>query len=372
MTGLISLTQNWPGFSGQLGSLAPWAMLDLEDVSRAIRPSFDFPTIILLVAILAGLSIALGVGRLVGRRRDSSIDPAIVRAFDRRVAAWLTMTAILAVAAIVSRYVVVTLFGLLSFWALREFVTMTPTRRADHRALFWTFFVLTPLQYVLVGIGERCFIFFATMIPVYASLLLPARIAFTGDHKRFLERAAKIQFGLLVCVYSLSFAPALLDMRLKQYDPTATEDAERYREWTASPAGLLFFFVLMVLLGDLFQFTWDKLVGRHLISPAVNGTKTWEGLFGGVISVGVIGALVQGVLQVTPFYVYGAGAMAALVAFMGTCGSLTMSAIKRDRGVRDYGTLVHGHAGILDRIDSLCFAAPMFYHVTKFFLGMTT
>jgi phosphatidate cytidylyltransferase len=342
----------------------------LEPLGVEFRSTFDLRTVILLVLILSGLGVALIVGRLIGRRRDSTIDPTIVRAFNRRVAAWLVMTSILAVASIVSRYVVVGIFGLLSFWALREFVTMTPTRRADHRALFWTFFVITPAQYVLIGIGESCFPFFATIIPVYASLILPARIAFTGDHKRFLERAAKIQFGLLVCVYSLSFAPALLDMQLRQYNPSATSEVDRYVPWTSGSSGLLFFFVLMVLLGDLLQFTWDKFVGRHLISPAVNGTKTWEGLCGGVISVGIIGALVQWVLQVTPFYVYGAGFMAALVAFMGACGSLTMSAIKRDRGIRDYGTLVHGHAGILDRIDSLCFAAPMFYYVTRYFLGI--
>lgn len=354
-------------------SLTPLATVQLvpEGIGVEVRSSFDLRTVVLLVAMLSGLSLALLVGRLIGRRKDSSIDASIVRAFNRRVAAWLTMTALLAVASIVSRYVVVTMFGLLSFWALREFITMTPTRRADHRSLFWTFFVVTPGQYLLISAGDAYFHYFATMIPLYATLLLPARIAFTGDHKRFLERAAKIQFGLLVCVYSLSFAPALLDMRLKQYNEGAVGTEDRYVEWTnGSDAGLLFFFVLMVLLGDLMQFTWDKLVGRHLISPAVNGTKTWEGLCGGVISVGLIGALVQAVLQVTPFYVYGAGFMAALVAFMGTCGSLTMSAIKRDRGVRDYGTLVHGHAGILDRIDSLCFAAPMFYFTTRFFLGM--
>ena len=344
---------------------------DAEGLGVEMRSSLDLPTILLLVMMLTGLSLALLVGRLVGRRKDSSIDASIVRAFNRRVAAWLTMTAILAVASIVSRVVVVTLFGLLAFWALREFITMTPTRRADHRALFWSFFVLTPLQFVLIGIGESCFAYYATLIPVYASLILPARIAFTGDHKRFLERAAKIQFGLMVCVYSLSFAPALLGMKLRQYNPAATTVEERYVEWTGgSYVGLLFFFVLMVLLGDVAQFTWDKLVGRHLISPAVNGTKTWEGLCGGVISVGLLGAILQLLLGVTPFHVYGAGFMAALVAFMGTCGSLTMSAIKRDRGVRDYGTLVHGHAGILDRIDSLCFAAPVFYFVTRFFLGM--
>lgn len=343
-----------------------WIAATSEDASRNLA---NVPTVILLLTTLTGLGFALMVGNLLRRQPETKVDPLIVRAFNRRVTAWFTITAILAAALVINPTMVVALFGLLSFWALREFITMTPTRLADHRALFWSFFVFTPAQFVLVGLGENYVLYFSTMIPVYASLLLPARIAFTGDHKRFLERAAKIQFGLLVCVYSLSFAPALLDMDLQVYNPDSTNEADRLQSWQGSNAGLLFFFVLIVQLGDLLQFIWDKGIGRHVICPKINASKTWEGLFGGVISVGVLGATIQAVLQVTPFYTPGAGFMAALIAFMGACGSLTMSAIKRDRGVKDYGTLVHGHAGVLDRIDSLCFAAPVFYFVTRLFLG---
>ena len=343
-----------------------WIAGASEDASRKLA---NLSTVILLLTTLTGLGFALMIGNLLRRQPETKVDPLIVRAFNRRLTAWFTFTAILAAALVINPTMVVALFGLVSFWALREFITMTPTRRADHRALFWSFFVFTPAQFVLVGLGEDYILYFSTMIPVYASLLLPARIAFTGDHKRFLERAAKIQFGLLVCVYSLSFTPALLDMDLQVYNPDSTGEADRLQSWQGSNAGLLFFFVLIVQLGDLLQFIWDKAIGRHVICPKINASKTWEGLFGGVISVGVLGAIIQAVLQVTPFYTPGAGFMAALIAFMGCCGSLTMSAIKRDRGVKDYGTLVHGHAGVLDRIDSLCFAAPVFYFVTRLFLG---
>ncbi|MBW8885010.1 MAG: phosphatidate cytidylyltransferase, partial [Planctomycetia bacterium] len=106
------------------------------------------------------------------------------------------------------------LFGLVSFWALREFITMTPTRRGDHRTLFWSFIVFTPLQYVLIGL--KAYAIYTIMIPVYASLFVPARIAISGDPKRFLERVAKIQAGLLICVYSLSHAPAILSLVLTE------------------------------------------------------------------------------------------------------------------------------------------------------------
>lgn len=331
--------------------------------------SLDGNSLKLLFVMILLQVIAVVIGQVLRKQKDGLLDPAIVRAFNRRVTSWLTMTAVLVVAIFMHSTVVVAIFGVLSFWALREFITMTPTRRADHRALFWTFFILTPAQYVLVGFGEPCFPYFSMLIPVYASLLLPARIAFTGDHKRFLERAAKIQFGLLVCVYSLSYAPAILHLKLKTYQSSTESGKADFVDWDGSTTGVLIFFVLMVQLSDFLQFMWDRLVGKHVICQAVNASKTWEGLFGGVILVGMIGAIVQALLEVTPFSFYGAGGMAALVSFMGGCGSITMSAIKRDRGIKDYGTLVHGHAGILDRLDSVCFAAPLFYYVTRYILG---
>lgn len=324
-------------------------------------------TIGLLLTTLVVQAIAIAVGQVLKRQPETRIDHGIVRTFNRRIAAWFTINAILAIALCFPRVVTVTLFGVISFWALREFITMTPTRRADHRALFWTFFVFTPLQYILVGMGHEKYSVYSIMIPVYASLFLPARIAFTGDHKRFLERTAKIQFGLLICVYALSYAPALLDMELLTWNA----DQERLVEWEGSNFGLLFYFILMVQLSDMLQFLWDKLAGKHVIAPKINASKTWEGFIGGSVSTAIIGTFVH-LIGVTPFTWHGAGCMALLISVMGFAGSMTMSAIKRDRGVADYGTLVQGHAGILDRIDSVCFAAPVFYHVTKYFLEAPT
>jgi phosphatidate cytidylyltransferase len=158
---------------------------------------------------------------------------------------------------------------------------------------------------------------------------------------------AKIQSGLLVCVYCLSFAPALL--YLKDIQP-----AERSR--------LLFFFVTMSLLSEALQYIWSRTYGQHVIAPAINATRTWEGLLGGTAST----ALVAWALSLfTPFTHWQAALMGMSIAVMGFAGAMTMSAIKRDRGVRDYGTLVEGHGGVLDRIDAICFAAPVFYHVTR-------
>jgi phosphatidate cytidylyltransferase len=195
------------------------------------------------------------------------------------------------------------------------------------------------------------------MIPVYASLFIPARIAMAGDHKRFLERSAQIQAGLLVCVYCLSFAPALLDLKL-----TTTAG----KPWEGSNAGLLFFFVFITQISDVFSWAWNHVHGTRIIAKDVSSSRTWEGTIGGALSTGVVGALL---FWVTPFAPWEAAAISITVAFMGFAGGITMSAIKRDRGVHDYGSLVIGHAGVLDRIDTLCFSAPIFYHLIRLFFS---
>lgn len=334
-------------------------------VARLPLTLLEESTIILALVVLATLAILLLVGQWLKRQPEANVDPAIIRNFNKRVTSWLTIWVILivALATPTSKVVTVVLFGLVSFWALREFITMTPTRRGDHRTLFWVFLGFTPMQYVLVGLD--LYDFYTIVIPVYASLFIPARIAFTSDHKRFLERTAKIHFGLLICVYALSHAPALLNLELNQYD-RATGELNR---WTGSTAGLLFFFMVMVQVSDMMHFVWDRLFGKHVIAATVNATKTWEGLIGAACCTSIFGMLVQTLLNVTPFTWYGAGFMGLLISVMASSGTMTMSAIKRDRGVRDYGTLVQGHAGVLDRIDSVCFAAPIFFHATRISLG---
>ncbi|RMF40114.1 MAG: phosphatidate cytidylyltransferase [Planctomycetota bacterium] len=328
----------------------------------------DLRTNILFGVVLVTLAIASLVGRYLSRQPSESVNPALVRRFRQRVNAWWLMCAILVFGMLLQPIGTVILFGLISFWALREFITMAPTRRGDHRALFWALVIFTPLQYVLIGL-ERSGLqwrngrdvdfygLYSIMIPVYASLFVPARIALSGDHKRFLERSAQITVGMLICVYALSYAPALINLEL------VTSSGH---PWRGSPAGLLFFLILMAQLSDILQWIWGHLVGKHIIAPEISASRSWEGFAGGTFSTGVIGAAL---FWVTPFAFWEAACMSMVIAVMGMFGGMTMSAIKRDRGVNDYGTLVIGHAGVLDRIDTLCFAAPVFYHLTRFFFS---
>jgi len=335
----------------------------------AVQVLLDRPATILLVAVLVLLLLAWALGNYLEKRPEADVNLALVKSFNRRIQAWLIMYLILGATFLAgsSRIPAVILFFIVSFWALREFITLTPTTFADHRALFWVFFVFTPLQYILVGFGHHDYEWmgfvinpgriFITWIPIFAFLFIPARIAFAGDHKRYLERTAKIQAGLIICVYALSHAPALLDLKYVGAEA---------KQWEGGNAGVLFFFIIVVQMSEVFQFVWTQLLGQRVIAPAINSNRTWEGFVGGVLTSMVLGTAL---FWVTPFNPIQAASMALILAITGFAGAMTMSAVKRDRGVEDYGTLVEGHVGVLDRFDSICFAAPVFYHVTKFFFA---
>ncbi|NLX94932.1 MAG: phosphatidate cytidylyltransferase [Rhodopirellula sp.] len=313
----------------------------------------DGRTLALIGGVLALLGAATAVLQIMRRRVDASVDPAILETFRLRVKAWWILMATLAAAFLFGHWATVGLFGMISFWALREFITLTPTRPGDHRALFWVFFLITPAHYLAVGMDW--YWLYSILIPVYAFLFVPARIAMSGDPKRFLERTAKIEMGLLISVYCLSYASALLNLDLPD-------------ESFSANARLLFFFVVVVQLSDVLQYAWAQLPTKHVIVPTINPGKTWEGLLGGAGSATLLGAALW---WATPFPYWLAAGMSMVVSLLGFAGSLTMSAIKRDRGVKDYGTLVEGHGGVLDRIDSICFAAPVFFHFTRYFLVLT-
>lgn len=267
---------------------------------------------------------------------------------NARVRAWWVMSIAFSIAVASGGGGSVVLFALISLLALREFVTLSPTARVDHAALVWSFFLVTPVQYVLVGI--QWYGLFSIMIPVYAFLFVTARLVLAGETERFLERAATIQWGLMACVYCISYAQALLLLDIEGYE--------------GENAKLLFFLVVVVQLSDVFQYVWGKLLGRHPIAPAISPNKTWEGFLGGIACAVALGTSLW---WITPFNPWQAALMALAIALIGFVGGLVISAIKRDRGVKDYGSLIEGHGGVLDRVDSLLFAAPLFFHLTRFF-----
>jgi len=302
----------------------------------------------LAAAVLSVLDVASLAGMVLRWRARSPGAIATIDNLNQRTTAWWVMCAVFALAVATGGTGSVVMFGLVSFFALREFLTLTPTRRSDHRALALAFFVITPLQYYLVGIDW--YGMFIIFIPVYAFLLIPISNALAGDSERFLERTAEVQWGLMVCVYMVSYAPALLNLDLPGYE--------------GQSAKLLAYLVIVDQASDVLQYIWGKLIGRRPIAPRPSPNKTWEGFAGGVACATLIGAAMW---WATPFEPWESAIMALVICFMGFFGGISMSAVKRDRGVKDFGTLIQGHGGIMDRIDSLCFAAPIFFHLTRYY-----
>ena len=298
--------------------------------------------------VLALLVVATVIGALLRRAAKTDSARAVIDNLNSRTRAWWKMCAIFALSLLIGRIGTLVLFYLLSFLALREYLTLVPTRHGDHRTLFWSFFIITPLQYYLIGISW--YGFFAILIPVFAFLFIPTRIALAGDPQHFLERAAKISFGLMICSYCLSYAPALLLLRIPGFE--------------GHDARLLLYLVIVDQMSDVFQYIWGKLLGRHKIAPVVSPNKTWEGFVGGIASATLLGT---GIWWATPFTRLQSAGLSLAITLLGFFGGLVMSAIKRDAGVKDYGAVIEGHGGILDRIDSLCFAAPVFFHLVRYY-----
>ena len=273
--------------------------------------------------------------------------PKGVKNLNDRIKAWWVMVIALTIAFLFGKGGVVLLFAFISFAALREFVTLTHTRRGDYLILIGMFLVIIPVQYWLLW--SEWYGLFSIFIPVYCFLAMPTLTALSGDTSRFLERVSEQQWGIMLAVYCISHVPALLMLPIPGYEGKGLM--------------LIVFLIATVQGSDVLQYIWGKLFGQNQIAPKVSPSKTWEGLIGGVISASMIGALLY---RLTPFSPIHAGLMAALACMMGFFGGLVASAIKRDRGVKDWGQMIEGHGGMLDRADSLIFAAPVFFHMVRY------
>jgi len=300
----------------------------------------------LIGGLIAVLVTASSVSSAL-RWRAGKPSPTLTNLNDR-INAWWVMVAVLGVAFLFGMGGLVILFALISFFSLREFVTLTDTRRSDHWILLGMFGIIIPAQYWLVW--TEWYGLFTIFIPVYCFLIMPALTALHGDTENFLERIAAQQWAVMISVYCMSHVPALLSLNIPGFEGRKL---------------LLVAFLMITVQGsDVLQYIWGKLLGKHKVAPRVSPSKTWEGLIGGLGSASLLGAALW---WLTPFTPLEAGLVAFMAAGMGFLGGLVASAIKRDQGVKDWGHLIEGHGGMLDRADSLVFSAPIFFHIVRYF-----
>lgn len=308
-------------------------------------------TVVLFGGVTGVLIIASTIGYVLDRRSGAMHPNPAINNLNSRITAWWVMVALLAAAFALGKPGVIVLFALASLAALREFITLTPTRQGDHVALAVAFFVVLPLQYYLVWM--EWYGLYSVFIPVYVFLLLASVAALRQDTTNLMSRVAETQWGLMLAVFSLSHVPALVTLDIPGYK--------------GRNLLLIAFLVLVVQSSDVLQYVWGKLAGRHKIAPQLSPSKTVEGFLGGVGCATLLGGLLW---WITPFAAWQAAGIALLITLMGFFGGLVLSGIKRDRGVKDWGRMIEGHGGVLDRLDSVIFAAPVFFHVTRYFWSL--
>ena len=309
-----------------------------------------------LATLLMGLVAFMIVASLIGKVLQNLYSPdgenPVVENLNDRIRAWWIMIVLMAVALIGGHTGATLLFAFCSFAALREVITLSEIRRSDHWAVVASFFVVLPAQYYLIW--TDWYGMYAILIPVYAFLLIPIIAVLRGDTEGFLGRIAGVQWALMICVYCISHVPALLSLQIPGYE--------------GRNVMLIAFLIIVVQASDVAQYVWGKLIGRTQIAPNVSPSKTVEGFLGGALSAVLIGA---GLSWITPFTPLQAGGLSFVIVMLGFLGGLVMSAIKRDRGVKDWGHIIAGHGGVTDRLDSVIFSAPIFFHLTRYWWSLT-
>jgi len=268
---------------------------------------------------------------------------------SQRVRSWWLMVVIFTAAMLLSPTVSLVFFAFISFLALKEYLSIIPTRRADRRVLFWAYLAI-PVQYYWIATGW--YGMFIIFIPVFMFLFLPLRMILIGETKSFLRAVGTLHWGLMTMVFSISHVAFLLVL------PAAGNPV-------AGGAGLVLYLVFLTQFNDVSQYLWGKALGRRKVVPRVSPNKTWEGFLGGVATTTLLAVLLAPVL--TPIEWPMAIAAGLIIGIGGFVGDVTISALKRDIGVKDSGSLLPGHGGILDRVDSLTYTAPLFFHFIHYF-----
>lgn len=269
------------------------------------------------------------------------------RELTLRIRTWWVIIVLFSLALLSPNWLALTFFALVSFMALKEFLTLVPSRQSDRMPLLWMFIAI-PLNYWLIGIGW--YGMFVVFIPVYVFLFLPARMVIAGDTQCFLRTASQLHWSLMTTVFAFSHVAFLLVLPA---------------DGMQTGALLVLFLVGLTEFNDIAQYLWGKSLGRIKVIPKVSPNKTLAGLLGGVATT-ALAATVLGPL-LTPLSWPIALLAGVIIGVTGFCGDVVMSAIKRDIGVKDSGTLLPGHGGILDRLDSLIFTAPVFFHFVRYF-----
>ncbi|HIW13079.1 MAG TPA: phosphatidate cytidylyltransferase [Candidatus Salinicoccus stercoripullorum] len=297
-----------------------------------------------LIAIIAVLISSSVITFIMKKRKPTkTLDEVTLR-----IRSWWVMFIIFTIALIIHSTISLVFMALLCFLALKEFFSLIPFNRAHRLVLFWAYLTI-PIQFFFIYIGS--YGMFIIFIPVYMFLLIPIQAIIVGETKGFLHSIAAVQWGIMLMVFGLSHLAYLLVLPGKEHSVVG--------------AGLVLFLVVLTQANDVAQFIWGKMLGKRKIIPKVSPNKTWEGFIGGVLTTTVIAVLLAPLI--TPFSLFSSIIAGLYIGLTGFIGDINISAVKRDLNIKDTSTAIPGHGGILDRVDSLTYTAPLFLHFTRFF-----
>lgn len=300
--------------------------------------------IMLVVALIFGILIFASVlFFVIGKIKPNSN----LTELKSRTKSWWVMAIVFIAATLLNTKISYVALAFLSFIAFREMYSLLDLRNSDRRAIFWALLAI-PAQYYLAYIGW--YGAFIILIPVAMFLIIPMRLVLKGDTDGIIKSMATLQWALMLTVFSISHLAYLIS--LPEIDG-----------FEAGGRGLLLFLVFLTELNDVLQFTWGKLLGKNKVIPKVSPNKTWEGLIGGILCTTIVGYFLA---FITPLSNFEAAVVSFVIAISGFIGDIVMSAVKRDIGVKDTGNAIPGHGGILDRIDSLAYTAPVFFHLVYY------
>jgi phosphatidate cytidylyltransferase len=300
---------------------------------------------------------ALAVGSVIRFYSLRNADEELRHKRFASLRTWWIIAVVVAAGLVAGRLGICLLLAAAGIVAFREYVTLLGIRDSERPAVYAVYGIAV-VHYLLILLGQASA--FLVFVPLGGLAILAVLQLVRGNPAGYVRTLGALFWGMMVLIYGLSHAAYLFVLPATAVGPVG-------------PAGWFLFLVVLTEADDIFQAVVGRAFGshkRHRLAPVISPNKTWEGLIGGMLATVMLAILLAPSLTTFAdgsdsgsLWRWGGPALAGIVVtFAGLFGDINMSAVKRDSGVKDSSTLLPGMGGLIDRVDSLTFAAPTFVY----------